>query len=176
MGVLRLNAVPSLPSTSSHACCYGGRIKEEKKKGMGISKRVAAGVMTGLLVAAAYAPARAQTSDDRATSAPRPSAAVFAGPYSPLTPEVVRGLPAFLKASDVAGMSPTVDDLRVQNQAEALLVEAAKHVQNEGQFKDSRAAAEYGAGINAYAQGRYIETVLQLRAAMVTERLIPVKE
>jgi len=40
----------------------------------------------GLLVAATDAPARAHTSDDQATLARQPSAAVFAGPYSPLTP------------------------------------------------------------------------------------------
>ena len=143
---------------------------------MGISMKVAAGVVTGLLLSAPYAPARAQMSDDRATLASSQEAAVFTGPYIPLTPEVARNLPSFFKASDVAGMSPTIDDLRVQDQAQALLIKAATHVQNEGQFKDSRAAAEYGAGINAYAQGRYSETILQLRAAMVTERLIPVKE
>jgi hypothetical protein len=142
---------------------------------MGISTKVAASVMTGILVVAAYAPARAHTSDDQATLARQPSAAVFAGPYSPLTPEVARRLPPFLKASDVVGISPTIDDLRVQKEAQALLVKAAEETQKEGPFTDSRAAAEYGAGINAYAQGRYIETIVHMNAAMVTGQLIPVK-
>ena len=136
---------------------------------MSVSNKLALGVMTGLLVAAAYAPARAQTSDDRATSAPPPHAAVFAGPYSPLTPEVARRLPPFLKASDVAGMSPTTDDLRAQKEAQALLVKAAEQTQKDGPFTDSRAAAEYSAGINAYADGRYIETIVHMQAAMPTE-------
>ena len=135
---------------------------------MGISQKVAAGMLTGLLVAAAYAPAQAHMSDTGAPS-------VFAGRYSPLTPEVAGSLPPFLKASDVAGISPTIDDLSVQKQAQALLAKAAEQVQRQGPFTDSREAAEYGAGINAYADGRYIETVVHLHAAMVTGQLIPVK-
>src|SRR5579864_3735956 len=88
-----------------------------RRKAMGISKKVAGLVMTGLLFSAGYAPARAQTSDDQATRARQPSAAVFAGPYSALTPGVASRLPSFLKASDIAGMSPTLEDLQVQSQA-----------------------------------------------------------
>jgi hypothetical protein len=72
-------------------------------------------------------------------------------------------------------MSPTLEDLQVQNQARGLLIKAAEQVQRQGPFTDSREAAEYGAGINAYADGRYIETVVHLHAAMVAGQLIPVK-
>ena len=142
---------------------------------MGTSKKVAGLVMTGLLFSAGYAPARAHASDVQATLAPQPSAAVFAGPYSALTPGVATRLPSFLKASDIAGMSPTLEDLQVQSQARGLLIKAAEQVQRQGPFTDSHEAAEYGAGINAYADGRYIETVAHLHAAMATGHLIPVK-
>jgi hypothetical protein len=72
-------------------------------------------------------------------------------------------------------MSPTLDDLRAQKEARALLVKAADRIQKEGPFTDSRAAAEYGAGINAYDQGRYIETIVHMHAAMVSGHVITVK-
>ena len=124
---------------------------------MTISKGLAAATMAGYLLAAGGLPAKANPPGSGPTQT-QATAMAAEVPYGPLTSEVAAKLPAFLKPADVAGMSPSVEDLSVQKQATALFIRAIAHVKDGGSA-DSRTKAEYNDGAAAYAQGRYIEAI-----------------
>jgi hypothetical protein len=93
-----------------------------------------------------------------------PEPAMMLTPCALLTPEVAKRLPWFIKPGDVLCMSVTSEDVQVSERARLLLNELGGRLQSEGRF--SNATAEYDRGIAAYAEGRYIEAVSHLQAAI----------
>jgi hypothetical protein len=97
-----------------------------------------------------------------------PEPAMMLTPCALLTPDVAKRLPWFIKPSDVLCMSVTSEDVQVSERAQLLLNELGGRLQSEGRF--SHATAEYDRGIAAYAEGRYMEAVSHLQAAISSAR------
>ncbi|MBV8055346.1 MAG: hypothetical protein JO071_08925 [Deltaproteobacteria bacterium] len=129
---------------------------------MRISMRIVAGVATGFLLSAAYAPAFANPQN--AQDARRVLLDAI-GPCEPLSWEAANKLPKFIKASVVECMSPTRNELQASVQARTLLVRAATQMQSDRAVPGSAAETEYEDGIDAYAAGRYVEAIGHLQAA-----------
>jgi len=97
--------------------------------------------------------------------------------YVPLTNEAAAKLPAWLKASDVTGMSvemamprengTNLAVLDTREQARELAHDVSAHLRHakKGSFYSSQAETEYGSGVRALGQGRYTEAIDHLRAA-----------
>jgi hypothetical protein len=85
------------------------------------------------------------------------STAVLENQCEQLSWDAANRLPSWIKAGDVACMSPTVEDLQASEQARALLVKA------EGRVRDE---TEYNDGVVAYAEGRYADAIAHFQAAM----------
>jgi len=129
---------------------------------MRISTRMAAGLMTGFLISATYAPAFANPHDAQDSRGSTTDATI---PCEPLSWDVANKLPSFIKASEVVCMSPTQDDLQASAQARNLMVRAATQMQSDRALSGSTAETEYQDGVAAYAAGRYIEAIDHLQAA-----------
>jgi hypothetical protein len=129
---------------------------------MRISTRMAAGVMTGFLISATYAPAFANPHNAQDSQ----GATDATIPCEPLSWDVANKLPSFIKASEVECMSPTQDDLQASAQARSLMVRAATQMQSDRALSGSTAGTEYQDGVAAYAAGRYIEAIDHLQAAV----------
>jgi hypothetical protein len=89
-------------------------------------------------------------------------------PCALLTPDVAKRLPWYIKPADVLCMSVTSEDVQLSERARLLLNEPGGRLQSEGRF--SNASAEYDRGIAAYAEGKYIEAVSHLQAAISSAR------
>lgn len=133
---------------------------------MRISRRMAAGVVTGFLISAAYAPAFAEPHNAQGS---RMASTDVTIPCEPLSWNAANKLPWYIKASDVRCMSPTQDDLKASMQARGLLVKAATQMQSDRASSGSAAETEYQDGVAAYAAGRYIEAISHLQAVPVTK-------
>jgi hypothetical protein len=130
---------------------------------MRISARVAAGVVAGLLISSAYAPAFAKSHDAQDSRRATTDATI---PCEPLSWEAAKQLPSFIKPSAVECMSPTQNELRASEEARTLLVKAAAQRRNSGSVADT----EYNDGVAAYASGRYIEAIAHLQASAPATR------
>ena len=100
---------------------------------MNICEELAAGVMTGFLISAGQesVPANLQSDGIRATSAD--SARRFIVLFGRIDSGVASKLGPYLKATPEAGKgSPSIDDLRVQKRALALIAKALEYVDREG--------------------------------------------
>jgi TolA-binding protein len=129
---------------------------------MAISRRMAAGIVTGFLLSTSV-PAFAQSHDVQSDSRAINDAAITC---EPLSWDAANKLPWFIKASDVECMSPTQGDLQASAQARNLLATAAVHMQNDRPTSGSSTETEYNDGIAAYAEGRYIAAIDHFRAAV----------
>jgi hypothetical protein len=130
---------------------------------MRISTRVAAGVVTGLLISLTYAPAFAKSHDAQDSRRATVDAMI---PCEPLSWEAANQLPSFIKPSVVECISPTQDEWRASVEAQTLLVKAAAQQRNSGSVADT----EYKDGVAAYAAGRYIEAIAHLQASAPAAR------
>jgi hypothetical protein len=130
---------------------------------MRILTRTAAGVVAGFLISATYVPAFANSHDGQDSRAASTDVTI---PCGPLSWDVANKLPWFIKASRVECMSPTQDDLQASIQARSLLAKAAANLQSDHAMSGSSAETEYNDGIAAYAEGRYIEAIGHLQAAV----------
>lgn len=132
---------------------------------MGTPKKMAAGMLAGLVISVASAPAWAQTPDigHRLGEEPNGPAEIS---YQRLTWQVASRLPSDLKVPDVAGVSPTVDNLPLRKEARSLLIEAANRIKRNGDFSDLREKAEWDDGIKAYTAGDYLEAIAHFHAEL----------
>ena len=128
---------------------------------MHISTRMAAGVMTGFLISATYAPAFANPHNAKDSHGTTTGITI---PCEPLSWDAANKLPWFIKASVVECMSPTQDDLQASIRARSLLVRAATQMQSDHALSGSATEAEYQDGVAAYVAGRYIEAIAHLQA------------
>jgi hypothetical protein len=128
-----------------------------------ISRRMAAGILTGVLISTSYAPLFAQSHDVQNRQRASNDVAI---PCEPLSWDAANKLPRFIKASDVECMSPTDADLEASAQARNLLETAVVHMQNHRSTSGSSSETEYNDGIAAYAEGRYIAAIDHFRAAV----------
>jgi hypothetical protein len=139
---------------------------------MRISTRMAAGVLSGLLISATYGPVFAQS---HATQDSRGATTDLTIPCDPLSWDAANKLPWFIKASDIKCMSPTQDDLQASIQARSLLVRAAAQLPSARAMSDSTAETEYKDGIAAYASGRYIEAIAHFSSGGTVSPAIAVR-
>jgi hypothetical protein len=136
----------------------------QKESAMKISKTMATGLMATMMAAAVYSPAFADLFDQPSL---KPEAnRMLEGPCEPLTWEAANKLPWWVRAGDVACMSVSVDDFQASQQAQALLVEAAGQMRDEGASSAQMAEAQYKDGVEAYAEGKYADAITHFRAAM----------
>lgn len=92
-----------------------------------------------------------------------PQAVVTLMPCALLTADVARGLPWFIKFSDVVCMSVRAEDLQDSEHLAALLIGMGARLQNENSF--SHLNAEYDRAMAAYGNGNYAEAISRLREA-----------
>lgn len=112
---------------------------------MNICEELVAGVMTGFLISAPQASTPANPQNNGITAAPCDSDRQFIVLFGRIDSEVASKLGPWLKATPEAGKpSPTIEDLRVQKRALALIAMALEYVDREGPFTD--AAIEYREG------------------------------
>lgn len=130
---------------------------------MRFSRRMVAGIVTGLLISTSYAPAFSGSyvgqNQQRATED-------LAIPCEALSWDAANKLPSYIRASDVKCMSPTGGDLQASGEARNLLETAVVHMQNHRPNSGSSSEIEYNDGIAAYAEGRYIAAINHFRAAV----------
>jgi hypothetical protein len=131
---------------------------------MNYSKKLAAGI-TAISLAAAYGQAFANPYQ-QARMKPEASTTAIENSCQQLSWEAANRLPSWIKGSDVACMSPTVEDMQASEQALVLLVKAAGRVQDQNTIPASQAQAEYNDGVVAYAEGRYADAITHFQAAM----------
>jgi len=99
--------------------------------------------MRGFILSTRYAaPDNRQNGGTRPAS--EPSAREFIVLFGPLAEEVGRELLIDSKVSDAFGMNATIEDLRVQERALALIARAIEYIDREG--LNSKADAEYREG------------------------------
>ena len=123
---------------------------------MTISKKLGAIAMTGLALSA-WSICGAVKPLSAAPAASAAAVVVDDIPYQPITPEIASQLPWFLRPGAV-GMSPTVDDLRVQQPARALFVNAIEHARR-GDLGNYATRKQYDQGVTAYAEGNYMDAI-----------------
>ena len=101
-------------------------------------------MMTGFLISAGQdsTPANPQSNGIRATSCD--GAGQFIVLFGRIDSEVVSNLGSYLKATPERKASPTIDDLRVQKRALALIAKALEYVDREGALIDT--VTEYREG------------------------------
>lgn len=126
------------------------------------SRKMATGLVTGLLIAATYAPVVATVGDAQDPQ----SATSQVIPCEPLSWDAANKLPGFIKPSAVECMSPTQDDLQASAQARSLMARATAQIQGGQATSGSTAVTEYNDGVAAYAGGRYIEAIDHFHAAV----------
>jgi hypothetical protein len=132
---------------------------------MSKSNKLAAGIMTALLISASYVPASANPPDSAAKQQTNNS--IVAGePCEPLSWEVANKLPSFIKPGEVICMGIMEEDRQASIRARALLVKAAAQMQDEQALSNSPANIQCDDGIAAYADGRYTEAIYYFQAAM----------
>jgi hypothetical protein len=146
------------------------RSSKREEKTMSMFKKTAVVLVSGVLIAGSCVPARASNGGYNGTGLT----------FVPLTPEAAAKLPAWVKPSDVAGMSVEMAPLPKKpmegtdlaamddkDQAQALLTEVGRHIRHaqRSSFYSSQANTEYGAGVRAFGQGKYDEAIDHLRAA-----------
>src|SRR5271167_3577773 len=119
----------------NHALRRGGKTK------MNYSKKLAAGIMT-MSLAATYGQAFANPPDQPAGLMEQASTTAIESPCAQLSWEAANRLPSWFKGSDVACMSPTVEDLQASEQAWVLLVKAAGRVRDQNTIPASQAETE----------------------------------
>lgn len=127
---------------------------------MRILRQVATGSMLTLLISGASIGANSLANAAELDSEP----AMTLAPCALLTPDVAKRLPRFIKPADVLCMSITVEDVQASERAQLLLSAAGQRLLSEVRF--SNATAEYNRGIAAYAEGKYIEAISDLQAAI----------
>jgi hypothetical protein len=112
---------------------------------MNMWKRLSAGLISGLVVPAAFTSAKMKprhlTADP---SLPRTDQFIVL--FGPLTPQIVRKLPPHLKAASMGASSRTNEDRRLQREAVALIARAIQYIEREGSLIDRGTLADYREG------------------------------
>jgi hypothetical protein len=120
--------------------------RSEKEGEMNIWKKLSAGLMTGLVVPAAFTSPK--TRPRHVTSGPSlAGTGEFIVLFGPLTPEIARKLPPHLKAAGPGATSPTTNrNRRLQMEALALIARAIEYIDREGSVIDRGTVADYREG------------------------------
>ena len=112
---------------------------------MKICEELTAGLLTGFLTSAERGSARSNLQNGGSGATSQEGARQFIVLFGALTPESAHELPPHLKATaEVAGTSPTIEDLRVQKKALALIARAIEYIASEGAFNET--VTEYREG------------------------------
>jgi len=112
---------------------------------MNMWKRLSGGLMTGLVVPAAFTSAKMKPR--HLTSDPLlPGTDQFIVLFGLLTPEIARKLAPHLKAASLGASSPNNENRRLQREALALIARAIEYIDREGSLIDRGTLADYREG------------------------------